>query len=698
MGKAAALIEGFVNAANVRHEWDDRKQRRKDDEEDRIWTREERQRRVEDREYDRKTREEDRAERRRIQRENEAWARKQRARQETAWGREDAEYAEAEGDKKVYADAYTHAQDARANDERKADLSTARAASRLGILPPENAADTYVIPGSSLERAANDAMVPPRPSAPPLAGAQPRITTEDTVIPPYEGSHPTPAAEMPPSGPARAAAPPAPPAPARGRGFLSVINPFGAADAAVPVPTAPPPGPPGPQAVEPAQLGIHDVLMRAPAPNPPAVAGTAPAAPAEAAILPIPAPRRVAPPPAVDAATPALPEASASGMAPPPAAAPAAVGGGTASSAPPAAASAPQPMPPGPGPAIMPVAPRGRSPATAAQPMPEPGVPMAMQAADSDKRGIGNIGAMRAGVDPRSLPPSGPGRSPSGPATPSQEIAQATLLGPRNPDYRAPTAKSGPGLGREPAGDAEAHVGDFMSYYQKEAVPQIVEHYLKTGRPEAAQTFQSWAQDQATKAGMAAWARGVRAAAAGDESGFLDNMIEAYNSEGYFDDGYDIDRKRSKFTRDADGTVTGAVLAFRDQATGKTFERTFDDISDIYELGTDFLSPEKVFEYGMGQIEAAAKAQQDELTQQRKIELEVFKAQARAQQTPQARIEEAFKTLSESDLTFAQLPPAEKAAKALEFIQSQDAAAAALAGNPARAAARTGVPMWTGDE
>lgn len=149
----------------------------------------------------------------------------------------------------------------------------------------------------------------------------------------------------------------------------------------------------------------------------------------------------------------------------------------------------------------------------------------------------------------------------------------------------------------------------FLETYMRVGVPHLVEHFLRTGQIDRARTFGQWVRDENVQRGMQAWARATAAAARGDERGFLHNLITAYNTDGYFEDGREVIEGQSGLLRDEDGTITGARLTFRDLETGDTFEQVFDGIDDIYRVGIQMLAPERVLEFGLAEIEAGRAAE-----------------------------------------------------------------------------------------
>lgn len=288
--------------------------------------------------------------------------------------------------------------------------------------------------------------------------------------------------------------------------------------------------------------------------------------------------------------------------------------------------------------------PRGVS--EAAKPAPAPGAAAASEP---------------AAAAPRAPVPSAAPDSPVPPVTPSVETAVATarVIRPTTP------AK------------ARTYDEEFIEAYREEQVPKIVRYYLSKGDTASADSFQKWASDGATQQGMRAWGRAVASATVGDEDGFLDNLVEAYNTAGYYDDGLSVIRDRSGFIRGDEGSITGAFITYRDDATGEEGTQRFENISDLYRLGVNFLSPEAVFEQGMEMVKAADEAAAEAMEHERALELEAVKAGAKQKTTAQI-LDEEVESLRSNDLSgqFASLPIEEQIAKAVESLRAKQAALA----------------------
>lgn len=165
-----------------------------------------------------------------------------------------------------------------------------------------------------------------------------------------------------------------------------------------------------------------------------------------------------------------------------------------------------------------------------------------------------------------------------------------------------------------------AEAKPLMDYYMKVAAPRVRDSYLQNGDIQAAKTWGDWIKNDQVQKGMASWAAGVRAAQQGDHEGFLKHFTDAYNNNGYFDDG--VQAVGSKVLKDDKGNVNGFEVTLRGK-DGKDNVQRFDNIEDVYRTGLTFMSPEKVFEYGMGQIKAASEARAKLAEEDRKFNRDV---------------------------------------------------------------------------
>lgn len=153
----------------------------------------------------------------------------------------------------------------------------------------------------------------------------------------------------------------------------------------------------------------------------------------------------------------------------------------------------------------------------------------------------------------------------------------------------------------------------FIERYMEVGAPIVIEGLLKKGDIDGAKRFQDFLEAGETKAGMKDWASAAFSASVGDFDAFADHIVSGYNRMDYFGDDTSIVREQSGFL-DADGkiikggdgsAIAGARLTFKDDKTGATFEKLFDDANDLVELGITMLSPESAFEYYRARSEKA---------------------------------------------------------------------------------------------
>ncbi|MBV7408772.1 hypothetical protein [Maritimibacter sp. DP1N21-5] len=187
----------------------------------------------------------------------------------------------------------------------------------------------------------------------------------------------------------------------------------------------------------------------------------------------------------------------------------------------------------------------------------------------------------------------------------------------------------------------------------------IIRHYLETGDIDKARQFETFLKDDKTKAGMLGWAAALNAASMGDDRGFVEGLTKAYNSTGYFDDGYEIVPAQSGLDRDQGGNIVGATVTFKDTKSGRTFKQVFDDVEDIYEAGLAMTSPERVFEEGWTQTQNA---------EAKREALREAAVKAGADSASLETILEVGKYLGENSLEFSQLPAEEQLAQIIQFL------------------------------
>ena len=655
----ADFVNGALSGVQLRQKWDDRKRQQKLDDEQRQWEREDRATAAEDRK--RKIAAED---------EDAAWVREDRQHTRAKRGIEEAArkkaQAIADADQATLADAFETAQKTY---EQEANAAAKESVPLSATMPDTTA---QPLPGGALEKALQQ-KPEERPAQKPALGIVPERRQKDdaATAAPQLAPEPAPAKPAPvdPSAPMVEAQPPA----QQQASLLSKINPFGAANAQE-IPSRDVVA--GMDAQREAQnvpgAGIGDYAASLAAPVKRAAQGVAgyvrqragqvedaaaqavlpesmraPASPAsEAPVVDTRTPAAPAPAPAApvsqDPMQQAIALSSPAGTVARPGPAAPAVSRAAAPAAPAApaalATAAPEAVPPATAPAAIPAAPGG----AAAAPAPaQAATPSLAAAADTAPRQMVDTNGMRR--------PNGV----AGAVQPQQEA---------------------------PPSERQVKARTFLQIYRAEGIPKVVEHYLKQGRIDEAEKFDKWARSEDTKEGQMAWAQGVHAYMVGDDEGFLDHMVDSYNADGYYDDGMEIVRKGTGFTRDPNGKVSGGQIVFRNKRTGKSYTQAFDDTTDLWELGMR-LAPENVYDAGIADLKAAREFEQKQaeadLKQQRDLELEAVKAGAKGK-SPEEEINDVWDRMSKEDTYgngFNALPEAEKQKAVLERIQAVKAMA-----------------------
>lgn len=149
----------------------------------------------------------------------------------------------------------------------------------------------------------------------------------------------------------------------------------------------------------------------------------------------------------------------------------------------------------------------------------------------------------------------------------------------------------------------------FMDHYREVGAPIVMKGMMERGDLQGAMAFQEFLDKDATKAGMEDWAAMAFAGVTGDFDSFADHFVSGYNRLDYFGDDTTIVKAKSGFTRDDNGTINGAILTFKNESTGATFERVFDGPDDFVEMGINFLGPEPAFQAYRDRAAAQSEAQ-----------------------------------------------------------------------------------------
>ena len=303
---------------------------------------------------------------------------------------------------------------------------------------------------------------------------------------------------------------------------------------------------------------------------------------------------------------------------------------------------------------------------------------------------------------------------------------------------------------------AEKQVGTFMDYYAKTVMPRYQQHWMETGQVDKAQAMDKWMQDENVKKGAKAWAGAVRSFQVGDREGFKDNLLKAYNQQGYFDDGYTAS-KIDDVTNDK-GQLLGYAITFKD-ADGNETTQNYDG-DDVAKLALQAMAPDQVLSYGLDQLKQRDAVQAKLAVEARGLSNDLVKLERqhsntldsqtnqsnlrraeeqekvrlggsnnkvtqanqvanalrangmadadiralypqllgveRASRSRQDRLDGYISTLSKANLEFNDLPTEQKVAQAQALMDSVDGAAKPQQAAPTQRAANAGNPVQSG--
>lgn len=154
---------------------------------------------------------------------------------------------------------------------------------------------------------------------------------------------------------------------------------------------------------------------------------------------------------------------------------------------------------------------------------------------------------------------------------------------------------------------AEKNAPSVDDFYMRDVVPKIRETYLAQGNAQGADAWDKWTQDKQAQAGMKSWTQALRSAQVGDFKGYADNMVKAYNTEGYYSDG--LHAEGYDLVKDKDGNTTGLTLKMKNKETGEQFAQTIHGQDDMIQAGIGLLEPANAFKVTMARADAANAAQ-----------------------------------------------------------------------------------------
>lgn len=190
-----------------------------------------------------------------------------------------------------------------------------------------------------------------------------------------------------------------------------------------------------------------------------------------------------------------------------------------------------------------------------------------------------------------------------------------------DPEYRALESKSIQ-LGKDEAGkpiygvDGEKAASEeearqiyekkypFNNFFVKNAVPKIVDGYLKAGQPEKAAAFEKWATDKRTDNGIEASGRAIQALELGDVNGLNKALNEIASDKNYLvKDGFSVSGEIIKGNNDE----KGIRVKYKNKNTGAEFSNDLIG-SEAVSNGLQFIfDPKNVFEFNIKSTELTKK-------------------------------------------------------------------------------------------
>ncbi|MDB6179010.1 hypothetical protein PAF17_16075 [Paracoccus sp. Z330] len=135
----------------------------------------------------------------------------------------------------------------------------------------------------------------------------------------------------------------------------------------------------------------------------------------------------------------------------------------------------------------------------------------------------------------------------------------------------------------------------FMQSYIKNGAPVVIKEMMRQGKFSEAESLQAFIKDESAQEGLRQWSGAVFAALNGDVETAAEAMMDAYNSAGYYDDGFEILKDETSLIRDDSGEVTGVRLAMKNQQTGQVSIQE-ESISDVINKGLWLTSPEQAMQ------------------------------------------------------------------------------------------------------
>ncbi len=176
---------------------------------------------------------------------------------------------------------------------------------------------------------------------------------------------------------------------------------------------------------------------------------------------------------------------------------------------------------------------------------------------------------------------------------------------------------------------AEKAAGSVFQFVNGEHVDRVVKAALDAGDRQLAEAYPRWLQDQKVQAGVKHFSDAVGRFSVGDLDGAIDSLNSAYNSRGYFDNGFQT--RVAGVKRDESGKPIAADVEFVNEQTGASHVERDVDMNQLFHGAVAMLSPDKVIAFGMEKVKAEQEAAQADAKDRRALALDVAKKRAEAE-------------------------------------------------------------------
>ena len=171
---------------------------------------------------------------------------------------------------------------------------------------------------------------------------------------------------------------------------------------------------------------------------------------------------------------------------------------------------------------------------------------------------------------------------------------------------------------------AEGMSNSIYTYITGDHVDKVVAAAQQAGNMELAKAYPIWIKDQRVQAGVKHFTSAIGRWDVGDVGGALDSLEAAYNARDYFDDNFSVKilaKNRDKNT----GNIASVDVQFTNDRTGDVMKTQRYTPQELFNTSVHFLAPDKLAEYGVGQVKAEREARAKIAEEQRGLQNDLEK-------------------------------------------------------------------------